>query len=298
MAVTWTTVRDSLATASTTALASDKAAALALRDRINALGAAYDAAVAAGAFQPASGATVASVTGAQRSTAWGAALRAVQRAEEFIPGAQQVFAPTDPFTFAGTSVTPAVAGLYLTRAGEVSTAYAEVRIQARFAGEAGNQVSARYTLTGGPDGSRGLEEYFNGRLVRTVGFSRGENYQVKAFGHFVTATAQQLPTADMASPRALTGGAGDDPAALAYRATLATARVNGVISASTTPAATASAARTTLARLTTLLNELQTAFSGGNAPAYSAAPATVPTALELQLAAALDEAAALLSYLS
>ena len=84
----------------------------------------------------------------------------------------------------------------------------------------------------------------------------------------------------------------------AYRAALASARVNSVINASTTPAATASAARTTLARLTTLLNELQTSFSGGNAPASSAAPATVPTALELQLAAALDEATALLSYLS
>lgn len=200
----------------------------------------------------------------------------------------------DPFTFAGTGVTPAVAGLYLTRTAEVSTAYTGFQVQARFAGEAGNQVSVRFTLTGGPDGSRGLEEYFNGRLVRTVGFSRGENWQVKAFGHFITATTQQLPTADMASPRALTGGAGDDPAALAYRASLASARVNGIISAPTTPAATANAARTTLARLTTLLNDLQTAFSGGNAPASSAAPATVPTALEMQLAAALDEGTALL----
>lgn len=176
---------------------------------------------------------MASVSAAQRSTAWGAALRAVPRAEEFIPG--------------------------------------------------------------GPDGGRGLEEYFNGRLVRTVGFSRGENFQVRAFGYFITATAQQLPTADMASPSGLTGGAGDSPAALAYRPALASARVNGVINASTTPAATANAARTTLARLDTLLNELQTAFNGGNAPAISAAPAPVPTALELQLAAALDEATALLS---
>lgn len=298
MPVTWTTIRDSLTTAVSSALASDKAAAIALRDRINTLGAAYDAAVAAGTFQPASGATVAFVSAAQRSTAWSAALRAVQRAEEFIPGAQQVFAPTDPFTYAGTGVTAAAAGFYLTRTGEVSTAYTGFQVQARFGGEAGHQVSARFTLTGGPDGGRGLEEYFNGRLIRTVGFSRGENYQVKAFGHLVTATAQFLPTADMPSPVALTGGAGDDPAALAYRATLATARVNSVINASTTPAATANAARTTLARLTTLLGELQTSFSGGNAPAVSAAPATAPTALELQLAAALDEATALLSYLS
>jgi len=218
--------------------------------------------------------------------------------EEFIPGAQQVFAPTDPLTFAGTGVTPATAGLYLARTGEFSTAYTGFRIVAKFPGVAGNSIAARVTLTGGPDGGRGLEEYFNGRLIRTVRFSRGDNHQVQAFGHLVTATTRWFPTADMPVAVALAGGAGDDPAAMALRVTLATARVNSVINASTTPAATASAARTTLARLDPLLSELQTAFSGGNAPASTAAPATVPTALELQLAAALDEGNALLSYLS
>jgi hypothetical protein len=118
---------------------------------------------------------------------------------------------------------------------------------------------------------------------------------VKAFGHLIDATAQWLPTADMPSPVALAGGAGDDPSAMALRAALAKGRAAAVING--TNPTTAATARTAVARLDALLNELQTAFSGGNAPAPSAAPATVPTALELQLGAALDEGRALLSYL-
>jgi hypothetical protein len=295
MAVTWTGVRDSLTTAATTALASDKAAALTLRDRLNSLGAAYDAAVAAGTFQPSSAPTAAAIGGAQRANAWAASLRAVARLEDLIPPASRVFISSDPFSFDGTGVAAAAAGLYVDRNGVASANYTGFRVVAKFGGVAGHGISVRFTLTGGPDGGRGLEERFNGRLIRTVGFGRGENGQVKAFGHLIDATAQWLPTADMPSPVALAGGAGDDPSAMALRAALAKGRAAAVING--TNPTTAATARTAVARLDALLNELQTAFSGGNAPAPSAAPATVPTALELQLGAALDEGRALLSYL-
>lgn len=59
---------------------------------------------------------------------------------------------------------------------------------------------------------------------------------------------------------------------------------------------TRAAASTTAARVEALVNDLQRAFNG-TAPASNAAPATEPTDLERQLAAALDEGRALLTYL-
>ena len=295
MPVTWTGVRDSLTTAATAALAGDKAAALTLRDRLNTLGAAYDAAVAAGTFEPSIMGSAVTIGGEQREKAWAAALRAVARLEDLNPPASRVFISSDPLAFAGTSVDPQVAGLYVDRNGAASANYSGLRIGAKFSGVAGHGISVRFTLTGGPDGGRGLEEYFNGRLIRTVGFSRGENFQAKAFGHLIEANATALPVADMPSPVALVGGAGDSPSAMVLRATLAKGRAAAVING-TNPTAAATA-RATVTRLDALLNDLNNAFSGGNAPASSAAPSTVPTALELQLGAALDEGRALLSYL-
>lgn len=299
MAVTWTTVRDSLTAAAPAALGNDKGAALSLRDRIAALGARYDAAVAAGTFAPSSAGTGVGVASSQRFTAWDAALRAVQRMESFIPGAQQVWAPTDGFDYSGASVQPTTAVLCVGRDGTVSERYTGFGIRAAFNGAAGNAVSVRFRKAGDGVERATVEGYLGARLVESVGFSRdGVNqWSASARGRlFVTDQTTSLPNASMASAVALRGGVGDDPNALAYRATTSRARANGVILGPSTDPTTRAAASTTAARVEALVNDLQRAFNG-TAPASNAAPATEPTDLERQLAAALDEGRALLTYL-
>lgn len=86
MAVVWTSARDSLSSALSSARGSDRAAVAELLARLTAAGAAYDAGTATGAYERASGSTLAAVWASRWSIAHAAALRGVRALETLVGG--------------------------------------------------------------------------------------------------------------------------------------------------------------------------------------------------------------------
>lgn len=307
MALPWTTNRDALSAALATARGNDRAALAELLARLNAAGAAYDLAVSAGGFEPASGGGFLEVWSSQAAIAHAAALRGLRALEALIPA--PLFTPADTFTFDASTEDPIPASVVLDINGAVfpappavvppdggirgwppppAPARAALTLRARFAGPEGRNLAVRLSPPAAPGELAAAVVTFRGRTLETTalredgGALRLGSALVAAEGRASGFVAPTMPT-----PLPLGGGGtGGVFAALAFRASVALGRASWP-----SPTAAQTLARS---RVEALAAEAATVWAARSGESGGEGP----SAAERRLAGLMDEASRMLGYLA
>jgi len=299
VALTWTATRDALSAALPSAANADRPVILAARARVSELGARYDAAATAGTLLPVAGdvaaGTARALVRAAQFTATRAAFERAVRYLESLPGVEAgtPFRPADTFP-AGADDAPSNAsaaarrggapGSYIFNAPAPAGTYA-LRADALLPGAAGNALALRIATD---DGAPVVEVLYGARVAERIRTGNGG----ERVGRLARVTAPSALPAELVSgdTRAMLGGTGGARAAVEFRARLALDAAAEVMARQNITDAERERLAFGRARVEACNAALALRASG----AHDATGAE----LEAELAAAMDAAALVLSYLA